>query len=325
MAKVIQNNYVYGSPACDSPVRILSCSDLHWPGKGVKSKASDRLVEFLSDPIKNKDVEILLVPGDFINSPDLLETREDRKAFLEYIKRLTGGRLLIGSIGNHERMVLRNGVWHAEESTALQDTLTSLDNVKILDGLESFSLADSNLVTKGFSTANINIVGASLPGSYYIDEHEEAKAYLEHLIQMFEGKNPFLEGMTNIMLLHEVRNLILLLKSGIVPRDIVSKLEGVLINGGHNHGGGVPNIFQPLNPFNCGLMAPSGKKLPTDVIGHSSHLGINFIQNGYAADFKPDSQLINACYTKFDRGAVTCIRVEPGLKPGLRKVRRLSN
>lgn len=325
MAGVIQNKYVYESPACDVAVNILSCSDLHWPGKDVESKAGDRLVEFLSDPIKNKDVEILLAPGDFLNSPELLKTKEDCEAFLEYIRRLTDGRLLIGSIGNHERMVLRNGVWHAEESTALQDTLASLDNVKILDGLESFSLADPQLTAKGFSTANINIVGASLPGSYYIDEHEEAEAYLKHLIQMFEGKNPFPEGMTNIMLLHEVRNLILLLKSGRVPRDIVSKLEGVLLNGGHNHGGGVPNIFQHLNPFNRGLIAPSGEKFPTDVIGTSSRMGVHFVQNGYAGDFKPDSPLINNCYRWLDRGSVSHIRVEPGPKTSLRRARKPLN
>ena len=318
---IIVNEFKFTSPYVSKETKFVSMSDLHWTPGGNTKKITTSLGEAID--IINPD--FILGPGDFINSPTCLKTNEARYAFTEDMKRITGERLFLYGKGNHEGMIGGGDDWKAVESTALQDTLSKLDNTIYLDGLNGISLDDQDLISKGYTTANIHVTGSAFPASYYIDEKESLDAYLTHLLKMFEDKEkPFKDNMQNILLLHDVRKLIILLERGMLPQSIISQLEGVLLNGGHNHGGGVPNWLSALAAavrFSYGLCSPGGELLPKHVEGCKCTNGIYTIQNGYCGDFKPDSALINSVYGTFDRPAISEISFIPGEKSKLKRCR----
>ena len=319
--KIIVNQYKFTSPYVSKETNFVSMSDLHW----IPGGKNEEIITSLGSAMDRINPDFIVGPGDLINSPTCLNTKEARYAFTEAMRTITGERLFLYDKGNHEGMIGGGDNWKAVELTVLEDTLSKLYNTMFLDALNGFSLADSSLISKGYTTANIHVTGSAFPASYYIDEKERLEAYLTHLLKMFEDKEkPFKDNMQNILLLHDVRKLIILLERGMLPQSIISQLEGVLLNGGHNHGGGVPNWLSALAAaarFSYGLCSPGGELLPKHVEGCKCTNGIYTIQNGYCGDFKPDSDLINSVYGTFDRPAISKISFIPGEKSKLKRCR----
>lgn len=287
MAHVVEC-YVKSSKV-DEERTLVSVSDFHlgfYNNRCVGFENFENLVMAL----EKVSFDYLMVPGDMVNDVGDLENDLFCDYFVRAMKELSQGKLSFFTYGNHELMTMGEDGWQAANPSRLNDVLSDLSNVVLLDGLNHFSLRDESLLERGFPMANINIIGASMPFEHYERDKEEDLSFFKYLnrARMFGAKRYVEPESYNILMLHVLQNFIKLSRAS--GESFVPGIDFAV--GGHYHNGMIPNWLSSAIPGNSGLLSPQMEYFPEDVRGIEEVAGVLVHMGGFT-NFRVESPLLN--------------------------------
>ena len=298
MSRVTGKRYNFFSKNLPSDsVRAVITGDFQWTPERLGER-NPRNIQLVGDFIENVEPNFIIIPGDLVESTMYLKEKQDQKEFADAMKRLTGERAAFWIGGNHDGgMVLQNGKWicSTDGVERVREVLANVPNMHYVGEQGGIYLNDPSIIGKDFKPVNIHIGGIEFPVEYYIEQKEKLEDYLHNLevaISM-QGNEIAMDNALNIFLIHDIRKLIILVKQGKLPKELLQTLQKIeFLIGGHNHGLGVHNRVAQHLPGNDGFFAPSGELLPTDGRGTQKIAGIDTLQTSHV-NFTPSNRKLD--------------------------------
>ena len=275
-------------------IRISILSDIHFSHK-VKTKL-DKLLKHLNSIKPN----YILIPGDLIDSTDMIEETKEKERLLNWIKELSKTSKVIISLGNHDmykirkKRIIKNRFKYSFPLTFFNE-IKSIDNVYLLNN-------------EKYEDDLIYIVGLTAPFSYY--SKEKSDILLNHLEKNKELVTNLPNNKLKILLFHSPVNLV---KNKILER--INEFNYFIT--GHMHNGCVPPLINELWNSNKGIIAPSGKLFASNERTNLRNKEDKLIINGPVTTFQSCSgimQMFNIFYPiyntilEFDKDNTKIIR-----------------
>lgn len=215
--------------------KIVQISDIHF-SINYNLKRLDKVRK----KIDNISPDYICIIGDLIDEYDVLQTNYINY-FKDWLRYLSFKYKVIISLGNHDFIVNKNGVYKEHS------------NIDWLLELKSDSLIVLN--NEIYKDEGINFIGYNPSFTYYYKYHEQkplnCNDELSELIKNIDGYNILLVHTPSIILKNDnYKNI-----------KYFDKIDLILC--GHTHGGMVPSFV----PGNFGIVSPTKKLFPRVVRG----------------------------------------------------------
>ena len=257
-------------------IKISIISDIHFSYK------TNRKLELLLNHLNKIKPNYILIPGDLIDSVDMIEKQDEKDRLINWLKRLSKISKVIISLGNHdyykikEKKFLKNKFDYKFDNNFYNE-INSIDNIYLLNN-------------DYYSDDVIYIVGITLSYNYYLKEDINI---LEK--DLNENKN-IISNLPNnklkIIMIHSPYNL--------DNKNILNKLnEFDYFVTGHMHNGCVPPIINELWNSNKGIISPHNKIFSKNTRNSLKKSSDKLIINGPVTTFQACSsymQIFNCIY-----------------------------
>ena len=231
MKQIVSNYSITDAKLADS-MKAFVISDIH-----DNYKALEKSIEY----IKTKKPDIILMPGDIIDTVD-----GNHQKLFELIVELCSLAEVYISLGNHD--VVNNEIINGKRTEIYTDNYCFFEHLK--DYCEVF-----NNTTTGINIGNnIELFGVTPPYSWYPNGEDK------ELFQKFMQQYQFNEEHFNMVLSHSPNGFII--NNQLICNEFID-----LIISGHNHGGMVPQLIQDIINNGLGLFGPYAKFLFPNAYG----------------------------------------------------------
>ena len=228
----ILSKYSITNSKLDDYLKAFLISDIH-----NNYKALEKAIEY----IKIKSPDIVLIPGDVIDSID----ENHLELFKTMVKLCSIARVYI-SIGNHDNVTYKNVIGN--------DRSMPTDNYNFFENLKDYCEVFIN-TNEGINIGNnIELFGVTPPYQWY--PTGEDKEFFQKFMQQYH----FNEDTFNLVLSHSPNGFI-------YNNQLICDKDIDLILSGHNHGGMVPQIIQDILKNGFGLFGPYAKILFPNAYG----------------------------------------------------------
>ena len=219
-------------------IKISIISDIHFSYK------TNRKLELLLNHLNKIKPNYILIPGDLIDSVDMIEKQDEKDRLINWLKRLSKISKVIISLGNHdyykikEKKFLKNKFDYKFDNNFYNE-INSIDNIYLLNN-------------DYYSDDVIYIVGITLSYNYYLKEDI-------NILEKDLNKNKnIISNLPNnklkIIMIHSPYNL--------DNKNILNKLnEFDYFVTGHKHKRCVPPIRNEIWNSNKGIISPHNKIL----------------------------------------------------------------
>ncbi len=258
---MIKSTNIYVSS--DQHKTLALISDIHY----TKNYSEKRLEEVYEN-LKYNNPDYICIAGDFLDQGNVLEEKESREIFYNWIKKVAKIAPVIISIGNHD-VGLKRKKWSYYVPKENIDQLNSFSNVHVLD---------NNSVVIDC----ICFLGYTLPFIYYDQKpHEQVEPYVSDIDQKL--KTHLRKDYFHILLCHTP---IYATHVQVCATEVLKTVDLVL--SGHMHNGIIP--FHGKG--NYGLISPSKKIFPKYAWGNFKIDRTQYIISGGIIAFSKMSPFI---------------------------------
>lgn len=216
---------------------IIHIADIHY-NSNTKLNKLFKLV----DEIKKQNPDYIMITGDLIDEPKIIQNKYHLKKILQFLTTLSDSTKVFISLGNHDIF--------QEEDLKFFRKINEIKNIYVLNN-------------EYYKDEFIYISGITLPNNYYynITHDESPDALIKHLSNNRKLIYNLPKELPKICLIHSPIKL--------TEKNVLNKLkEYDLILSGHTHSGMVPSILNPFFKKNSGLIAPNKKLFPEIAKGH---------------------------------------------------------
>lgn len=239
--KIINKKYNINNKKIKKETKIFLMSDIHISKIFKKEK-----LEEIMKLIKKELPDYICIPGDVIDSTNILEDKNLEKLTLNFIKELSIASKVIISIGNHDMSRLLDNSYHTkwkeDRNNEFFQKIKEINNVHLLDN-------------ETYINKNINFVGFTPSFKYYKEEHEDKSLLIKELNSLYL-KIP--EDKYNILLCHSP---IHLLDNELLEKvNLMKNID--LILSGHMHNGMVHPLMEIIWKGNRGIITPNKELYP---------------------------------------------------------------
>lgn len=219
--------------------KIVLISDIHFSTKFKKEKTN-----LIIEKIKIHKPDYICIPGDIIDSTNVLKETYLKEFILNFIRELSKMAKTIISIGNHDNYLLLKKGFRCQFSYDKNESwfkeIRKINNVIFLDN-------------EIYEEKNISFSGITMSHTYYEEERKNERLFIKEL----QTKMPKLnEKKYNILLCHTP---IYILSKDTIMNTEVKNVD--LILSGHMHNGVVPPILDSIFKGNKGIFSPDGSWL----------------------------------------------------------------
>lgn len=219
--------------------KIVLISDIHFSEKFKKEKAT-----LIINRIKSHKPDYICIPGDIIDSKNVLKDLTLKEFILDFIRELSNIAKTIISIGNHDNYYLLKKGFRCQFSYVINkewfNEIKKIDNVIFLDN-------------ELYEEENLSFFGLTLSYMYYEDEINNEQLFIKELKDNISKLN---KEKYNILLCHSP---LYVLSKETIENSEVSNID--LILSGHMHNGVVPPILDSIIKGNKGIFSPDGSWL----------------------------------------------------------------
>ncbi len=225
-------------------IKIVIISDIHFSYQ-VKDTKLTKLLTVIS----NIQPNYIFIPGDIIDSNDMIKDKNERQRFITWLTKLSNTTKVIMAFGNHDDYHISENKnfekYNYYKDKPFWHQVSSINNVYLLDN-------------SAYSDDFIHVVGLTLPFSYYRyknTKQENIDVLLNHLKQHQSLLTNLPQGKLTYALIHSPVHL--------TNDKVTSYLQkfDYLISG-HMHNGCVPPIIYELWTSDRGFIAPNKQPFP---------------------------------------------------------------
>lgn len=244
--KLYRPNFLSKHQELQDPFKIVVMSDLHF-----SYQVSDRKLQAILNQVKLINPSYLLLPGDLIDTVDMVDKKAERTRLLKFLEELGRLTVVILSLGNHD-MYRKPGPkqsgWQYESASFFFDQIRQLKNIHLLDN-------------QVYEDENIYCLGYTQSFTYYETKEgtaEDLKIMLDELSSLPEE---FLQHLPADKLKFA------LIHSPVYLNDSEIKYrlrEFDYFISGHMHNGIVPPMLDELLATSRGIISPSKKIAPNN-------------------------------------------------------------
>ena len=264
MKAIDLTTYKFYRPHLSKKLKILILSDIHFSPNFPSEK-----LRTLAAFIKKQSPDYLFLPGDLLDSTDVIEDPKREKTLLKWLENLGKIAPLLISLGNHDfyhrpapgSAEEQNDVsWIPHYPTAFFCQIVALDNVYLLNNQ---SYEDKNLYVYGYTQSPRYFEFSYLPGTTIFTPTEEN--YQQMLIEVTAMEEKL---RSKLKKLPKDKLKFALIHSPVYLADqkIAKKLAGFeYFVSGHMHNGVVPPDLNELWPTTQGLISPTRNLLPKNI------------------------------------------------------------
>lgn len=140
-----------------SQPKICIISDIHF-----SYQITDEKLESLREKLENRNPDYIFIPGDLVDSNDMIDKQSERKRLLDWLESLGKIAVVLISEGNHdtykkaskEYHKKTNDKWEVVKNTNFITEVNKLENVHYLDN-------------EVYEDKNIYVLGLTLSAHYY--------------------------------------------------------------------------------------------------------------------------------------------------------------
>lgn len=238
MKKIILKKYDLKTNKTKETIRISLLSDIH-----ISEIFKIKKLGIIINKIKKEKPDYICIPGDIIDSTNVLDNNDLKKETLNFLKGLSKISKVIISIGNHDVYHLNKSShietkkWTCDKREDYFEEINKIPNVHLLD--------DETYIDK-----NIAFTGITLSYRYYKETHEDKEEFYKEIKnkKIKLDKNKY-----NILLCHT---------PVYVLEDLPILKDSDLILSGHMHNGMVHPLMEKIWKGNSGIITPTKKLYP---------------------------------------------------------------
>lgn len=264
MKAIDLTTYKFYRPHQKGTLRILILSDIHFSPE-FKSEKFTRITKF----IREQNPDYLFLPGDLLDSTDVLDNPKHKKRLLRWLEGLGKIAPLLISLGNHDlyhrptpgsKEAAQNVNWVEHYPTAFFCEVAALDNVHVLNNR---SYEDKNLYVYGYTQSPRYFEFSYLPGTTIFTPSEENYHQMLAEVSAMEEK---LRGKLAKLPEHKLKFAMIHSPVYLTDQKIAKKLQNFdYFISGHMHNGVVPPILNELWPTTQGLISPTRNLIPKNI------------------------------------------------------------
>lgn len=238
MNKIIMKKYELKTNKIKKETKILLLSDIHI-SKIFNLKKLDKIIK----RIKEEKPSYICIPGDIIDSTNVLDDITLKKETINFIKELSKISKVIISFGNHDMYYLNKRSnnetkkWTCNKREDYIKEINKIHNVYFLD--------DETYIDK-----DISFTGLTLSYKYYKETCESKDIFYE---EIKSKKIKLDKSKYNILLVHT---------PVYVLEDLPILKDSDLILSGHMHNGMVHPLMECIWKSNNGIISPTKKFFP---------------------------------------------------------------
>ena len=233
--KVVIKNYYLDSQNISKKIKIVLISDIH-----ISSILKEKRLENIIQKVKEIKPNYICIPGDLIDSVNVLEDEKNKKMTISFLKRLGLITKVIISLGNHDisRLLSKSfhTKWNDDKDNVFFNELKKIKNVKLLD---------NDIYCDG----DIRFIGFTPSFKYYRKRDGDIDVLIKEMsdVVLKVDNNKY-----NILLCHSPVH--------ILNDEILEKVTFMkdinLILSGHMHNGMVHPIMEIFWKGNNGIITP---------------------------------------------------------------------
>jgi predicted MPP superfamily phosphohydrolase len=271
-----------------SQPKICIISDIHFSYR-VKSKKLENLAKLL----RAKNPDYIFIPGDLIDSVDMIREELERERLLDWLKSLGEIATVIISKGNHDNykkhhIGLFMSKWSETKNTNFENDVSKIKNVHYLD----------NSI---FKDKKIYVLGLTLSNDYYSGPNKEsAEKFLRDLKNIDQNLINTPKEKLCFALIHSPHQL--------TNKKIRSKLKNFdYLISGHMHNGLVLPFLDKIWPSDRGLINAQKQFFAKNTRLSSKTLKHNLIVSGAITTWHESTGIFHnlnilypACFTTLD-------------------------
>lgn len=226
------------------PFKIMVMSDLHF-----SYQVTDQKLEAIVSQTKFLAPKYILMPGDLVDTLDMVDDEFELQRFLNFLKSLGELATVIISVGNHDMYRKPKGGhhgWQYDENNQLFDQIRQLKNVHLLDN-------------QIYEDQYIYCLGYTQSPAYY----KSKNGVTENLPQMIKELQSLPENYLYHLPPKKLKFALIHSPVFLNNSEIKYQLRGFdYFISGHMHNGIVPPVFDELINNSRGLISPTKKWAP---------------------------------------------------------------
>lgn len=226
------------------PFKIMVMSDLHF-----SYQVTDQKLEAIVSQTKFLAPKYILMPGDLVDTLDMVDDEFELQRFLNFLKSLGELAMVIISVGNHDMYRKPKGGhhgWQYDENNQLFDQIRQLKNVHLLDN-------------QIYEDQYIYCLGYTQSPAYY----KSKNGVTENLPQMIKELQSLPENYLYHLPPKKLKFALIHSPVFLNNSEIKYQLRGFdYFISGHMHNGIVPPVFDELINNSRGLISPTKKWAP---------------------------------------------------------------
>lgn len=238
MKKIILKKYNLKTNKINKKIKISLLSDIH-----ISEIFNLKKLSIIIDKIKKEEPDYICIPGDLIDSTNVLDNNNLKKEILNFLKELSKTAKVIISYGNHD-------VYHLNKSSHVETKKWTCDKrkdyYKEINKIKNVHLLDDET----YIDENISFTGLTLSYKYYKETCENKEVFCE---EIKNKKIKLDKSKYNIVLCH-------------TPVYVLEELpilkDSDLILSGHMHNGMVHPLMEIIWKGNSGIITPTKKLYP---------------------------------------------------------------
>ena len=241
--KVVISDYEFYSNKLSKDISLVCASDFH-----LSHISSDKKFSLVKDHIELIEPDYILIPGDYIDMPDILEESEFYDKSLSYLESLGKSAPVFLSLGSHEFVRLDNrGAFYLNREW-----------LKDIDSLSNVTLLHNSI----FEDGELRLCGYTPNFLYYHKgrSNEDPTIFIEDYNKNMPSVT---DDKYNILLCHSPIR--------VFDDEVVECARGFsnydMIVSGHMHNGMLPTFVSRHMNKHIGLMAPGRKFFPNNAFG----------------------------------------------------------
>ncbi len=252
MKMIHETNYKLYNSKIKKTKKMPIISDLHF-----SYKVSDDKLNYIMKYLVKVYPDYILIPGDIIDSVDMILNQNERKRLVTWIKELSQINKVIISLGSHDytkKVYDKNGKfsWKYYYNKDFFDEISNIDNVYLLDNLK---YEDEDICILGY-TQSLKSYCPYDKKSIFRNVPEDKKLKLEEINRLIDEEK-ISDNKLNIFMSHSPIYL--------TEDEFKKSLKDFdYIISGHMHNGCVPPILYELWKSNKGLIAPNKDLFPSN-------------------------------------------------------------
>ena len=226
------------------PFKVMVMSDLHF-----SYQVTDQKLEAIVRQTKSLAPKYILMPGDLVDTLDMVDAESELQRFLNFLKSLGELATVIISVGNHDMYRKPKGGhhgWQYDENNQLFDQIRQLKNVHLLDN-------------QVYEDQYIYCLGYTQSPAYY----KSKNGVTENLPQMIKELQSLPENYLYHLPPKKLKFALIHSPVFLNNSEIKYQLrEFDYFISGHMHNGIVPPVFDELINNSRGLISPTKKWAP---------------------------------------------------------------